>query len=44
MKNELDHFRKFSIVEYSVNIKKFKEYVCLSYFICYLFNFKVRIL
>jgi hypothetical protein len=27
MKNELDYFRKFSLVDYSVNLKKFKEYV-----------------
>ncbi len=27
MKNELDHYRKFSIADYCVNLKKFKEYV-----------------
>lgn len=27
MKNDIDHFRKYSIVDYSVNIKKFREYV-----------------
>jgi hypothetical protein len=27
MKNEIDHYRKFSIADYSVNLKKFKEYV-----------------
>ena len=35
MKNELDHFRKYSIDDYSVNIKKFKEYV--KYYITILF-------
>jgi hypothetical protein len=37
MKNDLDYYHKFSIVEYSLNIKKFREYVK------YLFKLRLNI-
>ncbi len=31
MKSELDYYRKFSLIDYSVNTKKFKEYVIIKF-------------